>query len=339
MSDSTYPSQRVCEYCGSGFSPTKSYQRSCGSADCTRALRREYYHKTKPIVASAVRECSHCHQMFDVGNPALPATDRSYQRYCTKRCRQGALGRRKANLPPLVPTDPSRPCEHCQKAFRVVNTHITSEQQSYQRFCSVKCREAAKHLRQGNEKRTVLGTDNRECEHCHHIFAPRFITVIESDKLYERYCSEECRIDARYLISAARRQAGTFQPTLRGREERQRILTFLGGVCVHCGYDKDWRGLEIDHIHGGGRKELASMSKTAYYKKIYADPSPYQVLCATCNRIKREVNREHAPGMKRKVRSWHTPEYLAKVGNSANSLILNDLETPSLSLQKSESGG
>lgn len=85
----------------------------------------------------------------------------------------------------------------------------------------------------------------------------------------------------------------TEQNTLRWRKMRREILEFLGGaICVKCGFD-DWRALQIDHVHGGGLKEIRSFTSIRkYYDQIMANKSNYQVLCANCNRIKVHENKE-----------------------------------------------
>jgi hypothetical protein len=83
------------------------------------------------------------------------------------------------------------------------------------------------------------------------------------------------------------------QDRTRGRElwaeRRHEILEFLGGCCVRCGFD-DWRALQIDHVHGGGTKEIrriGSNHQRAYYQHIREHANNYQCLCANCNWIKR----------------------------------------------------
>ncbi len=69
---------------------------------------------------------------------------------------------------------------------------------------------------------------------------------------------------------------------------RQQVIAHLGGKCKRCGFC-DWRALQIDHVEGGGNKELKAItSRRAYYRKVLADVSGlYQLLCANCNWIKR----------------------------------------------------
>ena len=78
---------------------------------------------------------------------------------------------------------------------------------------------------------------------------------------------------------------------LRNRATRKELLEFLGGKCVKCGFD-DWRGLQIDHINGGGHQDIKSFKNTAAYWKAIRESfirneGKYQVLCANCNQIKR----------------------------------------------------
>lgn len=76
------------------------------------------------------------------------------------------------------------------------------------------------------------------------------------------------------------------------RKLRLAAIAFLGGKCIRCGFN-DVRALQIDHINGGGLKELRKVSPFTYYKKILIDTEmKYQLLCANCNWIKREEKKE-----------------------------------------------
>ena len=79
------------------------------------------------------------------------------------------------------------------------------------------------------------------------------------------------------------------------RQWRIKVLEKLGNKCRRCGFS-DPRALQIDHVFGGGNKELSEFgrSRQAYYKKVIADvEGRYQLLCANCNWIKRYENREY----------------------------------------------
>ena len=80
-----------------------------------------------------------------------------------------------------------------------------------------------------------------------------------------------------------------------GSELRKKVLAELGMKCAKCGFS-DTRALQIDHVYGGGRKEMRKFSnRHFYYRSILngtLDKSNYQVLCANCNWIKRYENNE-----------------------------------------------
>lgn len=87
---------------------------------------------------------------------------------------------------------------------------------------------------------------------------------------------------------------------------RREILTMLGGLrCLHCGYDADWRALQIDHVHGGGKHDIRTNAAATnlwalrnWVKENLEDAKRvYQVLCANCNWIKRFENGEHPGGV------------------------------------------
>lgn len=87
---------------------------------------------------------------------------------------------------------------------------------------------------------------------------------------------------------------------VRLQKFRLRALAYLGTdppKCKRCGFS-DWRALQVDHIHGGGKKEYASARTNQIASRILKMPqdearAKYQVLCANCNWIKRYENNEH----------------------------------------------
>jgi len=70
---------------------------------------------------------------------------------------------------------------------------------------------------------------------------------------------------------------------------RHAALEKLGGKCSRCGFT-DSRALQIDHVNGGGKKEI--LRGWRWIKKIVTDPTGYQLLCANCNWIKRHERGE-----------------------------------------------
>ena len=80
---------------------------------------------------------------------------------------------------------------------------------------------------------------------------------------------------------------------------KAKIYEILGGAkCVHCGYDKDSRALQLDHINGGGRQDRkvhhnhATKYWLAYRNNPQALKDKFQVLCANCNVIKKYETNE-----------------------------------------------
>ena len=80
--------------------------------------------------------------------------------------------------------------------------------------------------------------------------------------------------------------------TYHNRKLRRRVLSKYGSVCFKCGFS-DQRALQLDHVNGGGVKEIKKMGSYAVYRKALKDTEGlYQLLCANCNWIKRYENLE-----------------------------------------------
>ena len=73
---------------------------------------------------------------------------------------------------------------------------------------------------------------------------------------------------------------------------KAKAFKILGDKCVRCGFS-DPRALQIDHIDGGGNREIKKIGTyRIYYKILKGQTSEYQLLCANCNWIKRVENKE-----------------------------------------------
>ena len=116
-------------------------------------------------------------------------------------------------------------------------------------------------------------------------------------------CSNK-HISKRYVASRAcvechKEHSKSYSPQRRTqqrefrRKQRQRILDKLGNQCASCGIS-DFRVLQVDHINGGGRKDIESFSShNMYIKSILLDQTDkFQLLCANCNWIKKYENGE-----------------------------------------------
>lgn len=77
------------------------------------------------------------------------------------------------------------------------------------------------------------------------------------------------------------------------RKLRQLILDVVGRKCARCGF-ADERALQIDHINGGGAKEIRDLGGTHrhYRKVLQLNGAGYQTLCANCNWIKKAERNE-----------------------------------------------
>lgn len=70
--------------------------------------------------------------------------------------------------------------------------------------------------------------------------------------------------------------------------QKIQLMYLLGGFsCSNCGYDDDWRALEIDHKMGRDHGGVEPIRNIAYWLE---NPNfaydELQVLCANCHRIK-----------------------------------------------------
>jgi hypothetical protein len=115
--------------------------------------------------------------------------------------------------------------------------------------------------------------------------------LVESNKARQKY----------QPIDGLTRQQVFYRQTngknsVRDVEKRHSLILNLGGKCVCCGYDKDVRGMVLDHINGDGhedRKRIGSKIARYYSKNMDEAKLKLQVLCATCNQIKAMENKEH----------------------------------------------
>jgi hypothetical protein len=84
---------------------------------------------------------------------------------------------------------------------------------------------------------------------------------------------------------------------MRRLKWRLKTLEVLGGKCVRCGFT-DVRSLQIDHVAGGGAREIGGLNSVTHNKKVIEsylkNEGKYQLLCANCNWIKRHENNEQS---------------------------------------------
>lgn len=103
-------------------------------------------------------------------------------------------------------------------------------------------------------------------------------------------CRAETR-DAAFLSSPEYRARVSRVSRIRTQRYREEVFRVLGERCVRCGFS-DKRALQIDHINGGGVRDLKNKNQEQHYRHVIKDPDKYQILCANCNWIKRSENNE-----------------------------------------------
>ena len=118
-----------------------------------------------------------------------------------------------------------------------------------------------------------------------------------SREIGEKYGISGARI--RWLLlhnQPDRRYTSSVYPAIRSTNDyRKMVIDALGAKCCRCGYDTDIRALQIDHIHGKGGEDRRAPGNV-YIRMLESiqrgETDKYQVLCANCNWIKKQENRE-----------------------------------------------
>lgn len=90
---------------------------------------------------------------------------------------------------------------------------------------------------------------------------------------------------------------------------RRQAIRRLGARCRKCGWRRDIRALQIDHVNGDGHLDRNTLR---LYRDTWAGRrADVQVLCANCNQIKRFDNRED---LTRKPRAPRRPNGFRMAG-------------------------
>lgn len=116
---------------------------------------------------------------------------------------------------------------------------------------------------------------------------------LNEENTFVRIRSTNGRLQRRCKICAR------IQANRSGREYQKKfrklVLDFYGRKCILCGYDKDERALDLDHIDNMGgkhRKEVLKAAGNATYKWVIANnfPDIFQIVCRNCDWIKHQDN-------------------------------------------------
>jgi hypothetical protein len=147
----------------------------------------------------------------------------------------------------------------------------------------------------GNSDRRVLQID--------HVYSDGARVRTEEDRDSHKLCHNVLKDSSRYQLLCAncnfikRFTEAEIIPIRKTRGElaklRKRIFTLFGQVCSHCG-NTDVRCLQLDHVYGGGKQEARRIGAKGICYKAFKNPTQYQILCANCNWIKRDMLKEVA---------------------------------------------
>ncbi|MGD0071416.1 MAG: hypothetical protein ABSB71_08070 [Candidatus Bathyarchaeia archaeon] len=129
----------------------------------------------------------------------------------------------------------------------------------------------------------------------------------DAKEYYATHREEQKENNRKYYVT---HQKEVIKYRLRTREQRYatrkafnlklklKAYEILGNKCSNpnCavpGGMIDIRALQIDHINGGGTKEIRNIKEIGIYKKIIDGKKGYQILCANCNWLKRHTSNEN----------------------------------------------
>lgn len=192
----------------------------------------------------------------------------------------------------------SRKCLTCGETFFTFNYEIKKGKGKY---CSSKCYGASmidKPARNPNGLKFGQGWNKGIIGKDSHSYGNKFALGNKMTLEQRKHISDGHKGEKSYLWKGGISSDKVYMTKVRHEKtlkRRAKLLGFLGNKCVKCGFS-DWRALQIDHVNGGGCKEVKKLGLLNMYKRIYEYPQEYQLLCANCNWIKRYEKGEF-PGM------------------------------------------
>lgn len=152
---------------------------------------------------------------------------------------------------------------------------------SYQKNCSPECCERMRHQNCNfarEVKREAERAKKRTCPECGKKFNVK-------KNLAQKYCSLFCR-NKWSARSYETKYPGIHAYSVRNGYYRLKTQVFnkFGGKCNRCGI-ADWRVLQINHVNGGGTKDIRTKRTRGIYKEILegSREGDFNLLCANCN--------------------------------------------------------
>ena len=126
----------------------------------------------------------------------------------------------------------------------------------------------------------------KQCRRCERTLPVESFSITRG-RWPDSYC-RDCRCDLQRERRATLPQGYYNDANRRARARlRQRVLDYLGGKCVQCGFS-DRRALQVDHCNSDGHVDRVTKPGRALYHAILRGErdDAVQLLCANCNAIK-----------------------------------------------------
>lgn len=82
--------------------------------------------------------------------------------------------------------------------------------------------------------------------------------------------------------------------TKKRRDTKQKCITYLGGKCSSCGYNKNIAAIDFHHIDSSTKENnIASLLKHSSFKKLKKELDKCVLLCANCHREHHSPELQH----------------------------------------------
>ncbi len=76
----------------------------------------------------------------------------------------------------------------------------------------------------------------------------------------------------------------------RDREAKQRCVTYKGGKCEKCSYNKSLRALTFHHLDRATKKYEIALIKDHNWEKVKAELDKCQLICFNCHMEEEEIH-------------------------------------------------